>query len=325
MGVLRTSWGARRREVQPGRPGVAAAQAPRRAEAGERGLHALVHAARGTLPARDGGRWTGRPGAPPSSTAGSPCPPGTPAGRPQQPRRGEADREQVAKGALASDDPFRAGDARIVPVGDRGRSSAPARSSASSSSPTCPRARPRRRSRWSSSATGRVVGRAEPAAAGPGCAGPRAVRGQRAREPASGRGATRCAPSCAADRGRAWEHCSFRIAGPRRGGCRAPRLEAPPDRSDTLTPMISTRSCPRRRTLALAASPLLLSRLASSSRSAAAARRAARARRPRTAPPAAQPAATAPGPRQARASRRRSSWSPSTPSWSTGRASRSAA
>ena len=47
--------GRRRREVQPGRAALAAAQAPRRPEAGQRRLHALLHAARGALPPRDRG------------------------------------------------------------------------------------------------------------------------------------------------------------------------------------------------------------------------------------------------------------------------------
>ena len=106
--------------------------------------------------------------------------------------------ERVAKGALASDDPFRAGDARIVPWVDEAELERPRGPRRSSSSPTCRPATPAPEVTLEFERDGHVVGRAEPSLPGAGRAGARAVRRQRPRGAASSPGATRCAPSCAA-------------------------------------------------------------------------------------------------------------------------------
>ncbi len=88
---LRSSLRARGPEVQPGLAALAAAQPARGPAAGQRGLHALVHAARGTLQPRDRGHG---PADGPKDRRAEPaasCPEAL-APRPEQPRRGEADR-----------------------------------------------------------------------------------------------------------------------------------------------------------------------------------------------------------------------------------------
>ena len=137
--------------------------------------------------------------------------------------------ERVAKGALASDDPFRAGDARIVPWVDEaeldGRKDLGLFFVA-----YVPPGTPAPEVTLEFERDGHVVARAEPSLPAPDAQGrvPYVVTVPAGRfEP----GRYRCAPSCAADSIARWERCSFRVAPPVAPPTRSARrrlLEPPP-------------------------------------------------------------------------------------------------
>ena len=153
--------GCRRREVQPGRAGLAAAQAPRRPEAGKRRVHALLHPARGALPARDRGDGPAV-GAHERRPEPSERAPGPLVVRAEQPRGREARRARAeGRPRLRRPVPGRRGPHR--PLGHGGGGGPDPGESASSSWRTCPRDRRRpRRSRSSSSTTPRWWARRSP-------------------------------------------------------------------------------------------------------------------------------------------------------------------
>ena len=289
-------------------PALAAAQPARRAEAGQRRLHALVHAARGPLPPRDGGDGPADGPHHASSRAACSCPRRA-RGRAEQPRRGEAD-GAGARRARSHRTTRSAPATRASSRGSPRRSSTPARTSGLFFVAYVPAGlAARRRSRSSSSATGTSWAAPSPRCRRPDAQGrvPYVVSVPAARF-APGRYEVRA--ELRSGRDRAWERCSFRLASaasPRRPS-RVPRLE--PSRAGRYPEF------PMMRLDLPQPAPF--------------------ARRPRPPPPREpvpsaaarrppQPAAA--GRRQpgAERSRPRSSSSPSTPSWPTARASRYAA
>ena len=296
MGLLRSVLGRGRGEVQPGRAALAAPQPPRRAEArATRSSCARSRCPRGATVSRRR-RWTGRRGRRRSSSTASASRRNGAGRRAEQPRRGQADRAG-RRGALASDDPFRVGDARIVPWVDRAGADPGSDALGLFFVAYVPPGSPAPQVTLEFERDGHVVGRAEPALPAPDAHGrvPYVVSVPAGRF-APGRYEVRAELAAACER--AWERCSFRIASP-------PVAARRPTRSAVVlnrTPLIPARAgrYPRRTDDASTSPPSLSVRAPLVGLALAAAARPTRSGKPDAAPrPRWRSQPRRPGPRQA--------------------------